>query len=107
MTEQKKIQMLRAMASSEEDGEILSVYLELAAAKILTRMYPFTEDVAGMDVPDRYVPMQLNVACYLMNKRGAEGEVLHIENGVHRSYGDADVPDSMLKEVVPFCQAVR
>ena len=108
MTMAKKINMLRRMMDGDETDEgILEVYLELAAQKILNRMYPYREDYEGLEVPDRYVMMQLNISTYLLQKRGAEGEVQHIENGIHRNYGSSDVPDAMLKDVVPFAQAIR
>ena len=108
MTEEKKIDMLRRMMDGDETDEgILSVYLELAAQKILNRMYPFCEDYTDLEVPDRYVMIQLNIAVYMLYKRGAEGEIQHIENGVHRNYGSSDIPDSMLKDVYPFAQAIR
>lgn len=108
MTMDKKIDMLRRMMDGDEtDSGILEVYLELAGQKILNRMYPYIEDYTGMEVPDRYAMIQLNVAAYLLNKRGAEGEIQHIENGVHRNYGSADIPDGMLKDIHPFCQVIR
>jgi hypothetical protein len=109
MTNEQKITMLRAMLDGDTttSDEILSVYLELAAYKILNRMYPYKEDYTGLDVPDRYVAVQLKCACYAINKIGAEGEIQHIENGIHRNYGDADIPEQMLKDIVPFCQAIR
>ena len=108
MTLEKKISMLRHMMDGDEtDQDILEVYLDLAAQKILNRMYPFRLDYEGLDVPDRYVAVQLKIANYMLYKRGAEGEIQHIENGVHRNYGAADVPDGMLEEIVPYCQALR
>ena len=108
MTMEKKIDMLRRMMDGDEtDRGILEVYLELAAQKILNRMYPYTENHDGIEVPDRYIAIQLNIACYMLNKRGAEGEIQHIENGIHRNYGSADIPDGLMKDVVPFCQAIR
>lgn len=109
MTEERKISVLKAMLEPDDDtqDDILSAYLELAGQKILNRMYPFKEDYEGMEVPDRYAMVQLKVACYMLNKRGAEGQIQHIENGVHRNYGDADVPESMLSDVVPFCHVIR
>ena len=108
MTMAKKIDMLRWMMDGDETDEgILDVYLELAAHKILNRMYPYKEDYEGLEVPDRYVGIQLKIANYMLNKRGAEGEIQHIENGVHRNYGDADVPETMLKDITSFAQAIR
>ena len=108
MTVEKKIDMLRRMLDGDEtDEDILEVYLEIAGQKILNRMYPYKDDYTGLEVPDRYAMIQLNIASYLLNKRGAEGEVQHIENGIHRNYGSSDVPDAMLKDVYPFAQAIR
>lgn len=110
MTDERKIEMLRQMMDGDEtDSGILGVYLELAAQKILNKMYPYTWDYTEEDltVPDRYVGIQLNVACYLLNKRGAEGQIQHIENGIHRNYGSSDVPDEMLNAIIPFSKAIR
>lgn len=111
MTLESKIEMLRTMMGNDEDSdEVLSVYLDLAKHKILNRMYQFPDDYeysGTMDVPDRYVSIQLNISCYLLNKRGAEGEIQHIENGIHRNYGSSDIPDSMLKDVIPFARVIR
>lgn len=111
MTKQNKIDMLRRMMDGDEtDAGILEAFLDMAAHKILNRMYQFPEfyeDYEGLEVPDRYTGVQLNIAVYLLNKRGAEGEIQHIENGVHRNYGSSDIPDAMLKDVVPFCKAIR
>lgn len=108
MTEQRKIAALRIMIDDhEEDMDTLSAFLELAGDKILNRMYPFLDDYTGLSVPDRYASIQLKVAAYMLNKRGAEGQIQHIENGVHRNYGSADIPDGMLAEIVPYAQAIR
>ena len=108
MTEKRKIDMLRTMIDDrEEDEGVLSAYLELAGDKILNRMYPYKDDYTGLSVPDRDASIQLKVAAYMLNKRGAEGQIQHIENGIHRNYGSADIPDGMLAEIVPFAQAIR
>lgn len=108
MTMEKKIDMLRRMMDGDETDEgILEVYLELAGQKILNRMYPYREDYEGLEVPDRFAMIQLNIAVYMLYKRGAEGEIQHIENGVHRNYGSSDIPDALLKDVYPFARAIR
>lgn len=108
MTRQQKIDYLARLINDErEEPAILELYLDLAAGKILNRMYPYLTEYEGVDVPDRYAGIQLNVAAYLLNKRGAEGEVQHIENGVHRNYGSADVPDEMLKDIIPTAAVIR
>lgn len=108
MNKDKKIDMLRQMMDGDDtDRGILEVYLDLAAQKILNRMYPFRENYDGLEVPDRYTAVQLKVANYMINKIGAEGQIQHIEGNIHRNWGSADVPDGMLAEIVPYCQAIR
>lgn len=108
MTTDQKVDMLRRMMDGDEtDRGILEVYLELAGQKILNRMYPYKDNYEGLEVPDRYLMVQLNICVYWLNKRGAEGEIQHIENGIHRNYGSSDVPDAMLKDVYPFAQVIR
>lgn len=109
MTCGEKVDMLKAMLGPEDDTDrgVLTVYLKLAEQKILNRMYPYKENYDDLTVPDKYLMAQLNISCYLLNKRGAEGQIQHIENGIHRNYGDADVPDKMLADVVPFCHVIR
>lgn len=121
MTQAQKLTMLRVMIGETsktrrpEDDDTLSVYLDLAGAKILERLYPFvdsyseirppdeeTESAEAFPVPEKYHMLQLKIATYLLNKRGAEGEVQHIENGTHRNYGDADIPEAMLAGIAPF-----
>lgn len=86
--------------TGETDDNILLTYLDIAAERILAKCYPYSHDEQA--VPHRYHGVQLEIAAYLMNKRGAEGETVHNENGINRSYESASVPDSMLKSVVPF-----
>ena len=103
MTEVEKITLLRVMVGQPNEGEwsdeVLTSYLNIAARKILNRAYPYDDTVT--EVPRRYGYLQCDIAAYLLNKRGAEGETSHSENGISRSYESADVPESMMKEVIP------
>ncbi len=100
MTEAAKLKYLSSQ-SGETDDEILLAFLDLAREKILHRLYPFRSQLP-CDVPPRYDMTQLEIALYLLNKRGAEGETGHSENGINRSYESATVPESMLRDIVPF-----
>lgn len=87
----------------DDDDSTLFSYLEQAKCVILNRMYPYLDDAAfdQLEVPKRYEYKQIRIAAYLLNKRGAEGEVQHIENGIHRNYKNADVPEDLLWDVFP------
>ena len=104
MTEVEKLSLLRAMVGTPNTDEnwsddVLISYLTIAGRKIINRAYPY-DDTIG-EVPRRYGYLQCEMAAYLLNKRGAEGQTAHSENGVSRSYESADVPESMLSEVIP------
>ena len=103
MTEVEKLSMLRVMVGQPNEGEwsddVLISYLATAGRKIINRAYPYDDTVT--EVPRRYSYLQCDIAAYLLNKRGAEGETSHSENGISRSYESADVPESMLSEVIP------
>lgn len=103
MDKTEKLIMLKTM-TDETDENILSVYLFLAGQAVIRRRYPFRDDVT--EVPEKYVDNQLNIACYLLNKRGAEGQLSHNENGISRSYESADIPESMFKGIVPLCSSI-
>ena len=105
MTEQEKLTALKAMVGGSDTDEVLSTYLLIAGKKIIARAYPYKDDVT--EVPSIYDTLQLEIAAYLLNKRGAEGQTSHSENGISRSYENADVPASMLKAVTPHCGVIR
>lgn len=50
----------------------------------------------------RWNELQIQIALFLYNKQGAEGENKHIENGVSRSYENADIPASLLNDITPL-----
>jgi len=105
MTQEEKLTTLRVMVGGSDTDEVLSTYLLIAGRKIIARAYPYKSDV--VEVPMQYDTLQCEIAAYLMNKRGAEGQTAHTENGINRQYENADVPASMLKSVTPFCGVIR
>ena len=104
MDDSEKLLELRVITEADDDDTVLLSYLEQAKAIILNRMYPYLDETAyeGLTVPKRFEYKQIRIAAYLLNKRGAEGEVQHIENGIHRNYKNADVPEDMLWDVFPM-----
>jgi hypothetical protein len=109
MTEVEKLAYCRVLVEQPADAEgwsddILKSYLMLAGRKIISRAYPYDDTVT--EVPRRYGILQCEIAAYLLNKRGAEGEVSHSENGISRTYENGDVPDSLLNEVIPHCGVI-
>lgn len=101
MTHHEKITMLKTM-QEEQDENVLSTYLYLAGQKIILRA--FGDATSCQNVPAQYEPVQLEIAVYMLNKRGAEGQTSHGENGISRTWGGADVPEELLASITPYAR---
>lgn len=105
MTDEEKLTMVKAMIDSEDSDTVLSTYLTLAGQKIIRRAYPY--DTSVTDVPTEYETLQCEIAAYMLNKRGAEGQTQHTEGGISRQYENGDVPSSMLRSITPHCGVLK
>lgn len=105
MTDYDVLTMLKAMVEPGDTDDTLFAYLLIAKSKIINRLYPYgTDDIT--DIPVRYRALQAEIAAYMLNKRGAEGETAHRENGINRTYDDADIPKGLLSQIVPYCGTI-
>lgn len=98
--------------TDEDDESILQSFLENCKQIILNELYPHIEyDSEGKEIeremPKRYEWLQTRMAAYLLNKRGADGESGHVENGITRHYDSSDIPDDMLREITPFAKVLK
>lgn len=95
----EQLKSLLGISGTDEDVLLLTL-LSISAQKILDRAYPYNSTVT--EVPARYETKQVEIAVYLYNKRGAEGQTSHSENGISRTYESADVPESLLRGIIPY-----
>ena len=100
----EQLKSLLGISGTDEDALLLTL-LSISAQKILDRLYPYDSSVT--EVPVRYESKQIEIAVYLYNKRGAEGQIGHSENGISRSYESADVPESLMRGITPFVGVVK
>lgn len=109
MEDSEKLIELRVITDTDDDDSVLLSFLNHAGAAILGRMYPYMTDdeYENRKIPKRYEQKQIEIAAYLLNKRGADGETQHIENGIHRNYETADIPPSMLRGITPCVEIPR
>lgn len=100
MTKDQKIVMVKAISGTVgcDKTDVISVYLDLAEAKILRRRYPY--GTSGKALPSEYEILQVELAGRYLAKAGAEGEISHDENGVNRNFATVD-DDDILSQVVP------
>lgn len=99
MTDSQKVEKIKAL-TGETDEVLLNTFLDIAGGKIINKAFPYRPYVTK--VPSKYETVQIEIAVFLLNKRGAEGETYHSENGINRSYESASIPDSMLSDITPF-----
>lgn len=103
MSQLEDLKSMVEITDTESDS-LLNIYLSIAERKVLNRLYPFGSD--NEIVPKKYEHKVLEIAQYLYLRRGSEGETSHSENGVSRSYENADIPKSMLSEITPMVAGV-
>ncbi len=96
MTQLERLKM--RITENVNDVELEDI-LESAKAVILSRRFPFGE--YPQELEERYKDLQIRIAVEMFNKKGAEGETAHSENGVSRTYQSANVSEDLLKEITP------
>lgn len=79
-----------------KDSE-LNTLLDIAQEQILNKAFPYNKNVSS--VPLRYENLQCRLTVDIYNRKGAEGESEHNENGVNRKYL---LDSELLKEVIPM-----
>ena len=94
-----QLERLKIRITENTNDNELEDILESAKAVILSRRFPFGDYPA--EIEDRYKDLQIRIAVEMFSKRGAEGEVMHSENGVSRTYASASVSEDLLNEITP------
>lgn len=93
--------LIEDMLGDDELADSVSVYLPAAKAVVIDRLWPYDTAATWDDVPERFHYRTCEICCYLIAKRGGEGETRHVENGTTREWESASVPESMLTGMVP------
>lgn len=94
-----QLERLKIRITEKVNDNELEDILESAKAVIQSRRFPFGEQPEELE--NKYKDLQIRIAVEMFNKRGAEGETAHNENGVSRSYASANVSEDLLKEITP------
>jgi hypothetical protein len=93
--------------TDDSEDELLSLLIKQADAAIIKKRYPFgATDEQKANALLEYSDIELNIAVYLYNKMGAEGQTSHNENGVNRSYESAGIPTSFTRDITPFVGSI-
>ena len=89
----------------DTEDDLLSLFLSQAEKKVLNKRYPYGySDEEKEKVLEKYSDIVLDIAVFLYNKQGAEGQTAHSENGIGRSYENAGIPDSFVQDIIPVAK---
>lgn len=93
-----QLQKLRELLENPSSSDtVLEFYLDNAKDIIC--------DIRNTDiVEDKYLTTQIKIAIELYNKRGAEGQISHSENGITRMYEKSDISPSLISNITPFAK---
>ena len=108
MTDAQKLITVKTLL---EDGsgympsdETLNTYIAIAQDEILSWMYHLVGGVPTdvTAVPSKYEGIQVYAVVVGWTHAGAEGQIVSIENGVHRHFSYTDMLDYIHNNVLPF-----
>lgn len=104
----KELEQLKTLLGKQGDNsedDLLLMLLTLSAQRIIEKAYPYNDSIT--EVPQRYKTKQVEIAVYLYNKQGAEGQIAHSENNVSRTYESADIPEGLLRGITPYVGVIQ
>lgn len=93
MTQLEKLKLL--LENPQVSDALLEFYLD-NARDIICDLRNST------DIEVQYLNIQVKMAIEMFNKRGAEGQISHSENGISRMYEKADLSPSLLNQITPM-----
>ena len=112
MTSEAKLAMVKAILRIETDDTsedaLITTYLEAAAREILAWRYSNANpENVPEEVPEAYEMTQVQAVINGYTQSGVEGQVLSIENGVHRHFNYADMLEYVRAHVLPIAGVLR
>lgn len=102
MTDVEKLAILRKMLDDSDttSDAIANAYLEAAEKAVINIAFPYGNGTEEM--PEKYEYEQIEIAAYMLNKRGAEGEIAHTEGGTSRTFETGDIPISLRARITAY-----
>lgn len=110
MSDAQKLEKIKILL---EDGsgymptdETLTTYISIAGSEILEWIYHLVGGVPSSvtEVPTKYDMVHIYAVVAGWTHAGAEGQVVSIENGVHRHFSYTDMLDYIHNNVLPFAR---
>ena len=95
------LKLLLGISDTTEDS-LLLVLLDKAQKVVTRRLFPMGNP--DYTLLDDYDDKIIDIAVYLYNRQGGEGEMSRSENGISVSYESGNIPISFLKDIIPFAE---
>lgn len=102
MTDGEKLATLRKMLDEGDtvSDDTANTYLAAAEKAVTNLAFPYGNGTEVM--PEKYEYEQIEIAAYMLNKRGAEGETAHTEGGTSRTFETGDIPISLRARITAY-----
>lgn len=108
MTKAEKLNLTKTFLDVDDSLDaMLTAYLEAAEKEIIAWLYSLTkvpDDVT--EVPTKYELTQIQAVVTGYSMQGAEGERIHSENGISRTFKYADMLEYIHRNVTPYARVV-
>lgn len=100
--------ILRIDSTDTSEDALITTYLDMAAQEILGWRYSNAnpENVPEV-VPAEYEITQVQAVINGYTQSGVEGQVLSIENGIHRHFNYSDMVEYVRAHVIPVAGVLR
>jgi len=112
VTAAEKLAMVKAIlridASDTSEDALIDTYLAMAGREILGWRYSHANpDNVPESVPPEYEITQVQAVINGYTQAGVEGQVLSIENGIHRHFNYSDMVEYVRAHVIPIAGVMR
>lgn len=112
MTSEAKLAMVKAIlridSTDTSEDALITTYLDMAAQEILGWRYSNANpDNVPEAVPTEYEMTQVQAVINGYTQSGVEGQVLSIENGIHRHFNYSDMVEYVRAHVIPVAGVLR
>lgn len=110
MTIEEKLAMVKAILRVDDTSEdaLITTYLNFAAREILGWRYSNANpDNVPTEVPAEYEMTQVQAVINGYTQSGIEGQVLSIENGIHRHFEYSDMVRYIRNNVISIAGVLR
>ena len=110
MTTAEKLEMVKTILRISDTSEdtLIETYLDMASREIIAWRYSNADPAnAPAVVPDEYEMTQVMAVVVGYTQAGVEGQVLSVENGIHRHFSHPDMVTYIRNNVIPIAGVLR